>query len=130
MFLSPVDDQEIIRTVQNCKNKKSTNYSDINMSLIKNVITKIVQPFGHICNVSFHTGVFPNKMKNAKVVPLFKCGEKNVFTNYRPKSLLPQFSKFWRNYIIIGWKKSSKSMIYSVQVSMVLGLICQLLMLF
>ena len=92
MFLSPVDDQEIIRTVQNCKNK-STDYSDINMSLIKNVIKKIVQLFGHICHVSFQTGVFPSKMKIAKVVPLFKCREKNVFTNYRPISLLPQFSK-------------------------------------
>ena len=45
MFLSPVDDQEIIKPVQNLKNKKSTEYSDINMSLIKNAITKIVQPF-------------------------------------------------------------------------------------
>ena len=31
-------------------------------------------------------------MKIAKVVPLFKSGEKNVFTNYRPISLLPQLS--------------------------------------
>ena len=76
MFLSHVDDQEIIRMVQNCK--KSTDYSDINMSLIKNVITKIVQPFGHICNVSFQTGVFPSKIKIAKVVPLFKCGQKKI----------------------------------------------------
>ena len=91
MFLSPVDDQEIIRTVQNCKNKNSTDYSDINMSLIKNVITKIVQPFGHMCNVSFQTSVFPSKMKIAKVVPQFKCAEKNVFTNYMPISLLPPF---------------------------------------
>ena len=32
-------------------------------------------------------------MKIAKVVPLFKSGGKNVFTNFRPISLLPQFSK-------------------------------------
>ena len=44
-------------------------------------------------HLSFQTGVFPDKMKIAKVVPLFKSGEKNVFTNYRPTSLLPQFSK-------------------------------------
>ena len=38
-------------------------------------------------------GLFPSKMKIAKVVPLFKSGEKGVFTNYIPISLLPQFSK-------------------------------------
>ena len=63
MFLSPVDDLDIIRTVQNCKNKRSTDFSDISMNLIKKVISKIVKPFAHICNVSFQTGVFPNKMK-------------------------------------------------------------------
>ena len=90
MFLNPVDDQEIIRTVQSCKNKMSTDYNDINMSMVKQIINQIVRPFVHICNVSFQTGVFPDKMKIAKVVPLFKSCEKNVFTNYRPISLLPQ----------------------------------------
>ena len=47
----------------------------------------------HICNLSLTSGCFPDKMKVAKVVPLFKSGEMNVFTNYRPVSLLPQFSK-------------------------------------
>ena len=32
-------------------------------------------------------------MKVAKVIPLYKSGEKNLFNNYRPVSLLPQFSK-------------------------------------
>ena len=92
MFLSPVEDLELIRTVQHCKSKRSTDYSDINMNLIKKVITKIIKPFSQIYNVSLQTSVFPSKMKIAKVVPLFKSGEKNVFTNYRPISLLPQFS--------------------------------------
>ena len=81
MFLGLVDDLDIIRTVQNCKNKRSTDFSDISMSQLKKVISKIVKPFAHICNVSFQTGVFPNKMRN-----------KNVFTDYRPISSLPQFS--------------------------------------
>ena len=72
MFLSPVDDLEIIRTVPIVKNKRSTYFSDISMSLLKKVISKIVQPFAHICNVSFQTGVFPNKMKIAKVISLDK----------------------------------------------------------
>ncbi len=32
-------------------------------------------------------------MKTAKVIPLFKSGDKHEFTNYRPVSILPQFSK-------------------------------------
>ena len=71
MFLNPVDDQYIIRTVQNCNNKMSTDYNDINMLMVKTIITQIVRPFVHICNVSVQTGVFPDKMKIAKVVPLF-----------------------------------------------------------
>ena len=77
MFLDPVDDIEIIRTVQNCKNKTSTDFSDI--SLLKKVISKIVKPFAHICNVTFQTGVSPNKTKLAKVIPLCKSGEKKLF---------------------------------------------------
>ena len=32
-------------------------------------------------------------MKRAKVIPLYKTGNKHQFTNYRPVSLLSQFSK-------------------------------------
>ena len=32
-------------------------------------------------------------MKISKIIPLFKSGEKDNFINYRPVSLLPQFSK-------------------------------------
>lgn len=79
--------------VLNCKNKRSTDNSDINMTIIKRVITKIDKPFAYICNASFQMGVFPSMMKIAKVIPLIKSGEKNVFTNYTPMSLLPQFCK-------------------------------------
>ena len=33
-------------------------------------------------------------MKIARVIPLFKSGDKSLFTNYRPISVLPVFSKF------------------------------------
>ena len=69
----------------------STDFNDINMDFVKRVMTNIVKPCSHICNTSFISGIFPENMKIAKVVQLYKAGEKNLFTNYRPVSLLSQF---------------------------------------
>ena len=80
-------------TVQNFKSKMSTDCNDLNMSMVKSIIAHIVKHLKHIYNVSFNTGIFPNQMKIAKVIPIFKSGEKDVFTHYRPISLLPQFLK-------------------------------------
>ena len=41
----------------------------------------------------FNQGVFPNILKIAKVIPIFKSGEKSLIENYKPISLLPVFSK-------------------------------------
>ena len=44
-------------------------------------------------NLSLLNGVFPDIMIIARVIPLFKGGNTKEFSNYRPISLLPQFSK-------------------------------------
>ena len=58
-----------------------------------NIEPDVLKPFTYICNQSFLEGTFPEQMKTAKVIPLFKSGDKCLFTNYLPVSLLPQFSK-------------------------------------
>ena len=40
-----------------------------------------------------NTGIFPDNLKIAKVLPLFKKGNTYLFDNYRPISLLPCISK-------------------------------------
>ena len=44
-----------------------------------------------MCSTSFEYGVFPDNMKVA--ICFFKAGDRSVFSNYRPISLLSQFSK-------------------------------------
>lgn len=92
IFLGRVEKEEILSIVKSCASKGSTDCVGLDMILVKNIIEYIIEPLTYICNLSFSTGVFPEKMKIAKVIPLYKHGEKHVFSNYRPVSLLPQFS--------------------------------------
>lgn len=93
MVLNPIVDKEILNIVNQCKNKTSTDFNDLDMKVIKYTIESIVKPLTHIFNLSLQNGQFPHQMKIAKVIPLYKTGDKHHFTNYRPVSLLPQFSK-------------------------------------
>ena len=88
MFIKEVDEAEILNIVAQFEFEKSKDHDDINMFCLKYVIDSIVKPITYICNQSFITGVFPDKMKIAKVVPLLKAREKDIFTNYRPVSIL------------------------------------------
>ena len=93
IFLEVVTSQELGTIVNKVKNKTSFDADGVNMSVVKNIYHVIADPLTFICNLSLTSGVFPDKMKIAKVIPLFKSGDKNVYKNYRPVSLLPQFSK-------------------------------------
>jgi len=46
-----------------------------------------------IINQSISSGIVPDAMKIAKVIPVYKAKENNLFSNHRPISLLPAISK-------------------------------------
>ena len=47
----------------------------------------------YIFNILLQQGIFPENLKIAKVSPIYKKDEEFCLTNYRPKSVLPCFSK-------------------------------------
>ena len=75
------------------KTNKSPGYDDINFNVVKKCFGEINEPLRHLFNLSLENGIFPEKMKIAKVIPLFKYGDPENVTNYRPISVLPCFSK-------------------------------------
>ena len=72
---------------------KSTGPSSIPVRLLKISAPYIILPLCKLINLSFHTGVFPESIKVAKVVPAFKSGSSQAINDYRQISLLSVFSK-------------------------------------
>ena len=83
---------EVIKIIRNVK-EGSSGWDDISASVVKKTYSSFIEPITHILNISITKGVFPNELKIAKVIPLFKSGDTMIFSNYRPVSVLPVFSK-------------------------------------
>lgn len=55
--------------------------------VLKHIIDGIIIPSDNIFNLSLTSGIFPNALKETTIIPLFKQGNKNIYTNYRQISL-------------------------------------------
>ena len=74
---------------------KAPGFDNIPMHIIKNSIKYISNPLLHLINLSFGKGIFPDQLKIAKLIPIFKADDPEIFSNYRPISLLTNFSKLF-----------------------------------
>ena len=55
--------------------------------------------------MSVSKGLFPNVLKLARVIPIFKKGNKNDTSNYRPVSTISVFSKIFEYLMCNRLKK-------------------------
>ena len=63
------------------------------MWIVKNTIDLNSEPICSFDNFSIETGIVPDQLKIAHIIPIYKSGVNNLFTNYRPISVLPVFPK-------------------------------------
>ncbi|NQX84229.1 MAG: reverse transcriptase family protein, partial [Mycoplasmataceae bacterium] len=90
-----VNSGEVIKIISTLKSKDSCGVDGLSTRLLKTVAPNIIDTLTHLINLSLETGYIPNELKIAKIIPIYKSGEKNVYTNYRPISLLPAISKLF-----------------------------------
>ena len=57
------------------------------------------KPLAHIVNLSISSGIFPEFLKIARVIPVFKSGDRRLMSNYRPVSVLPIFSNVFERVV-------------------------------
>ena len=82
------------------KNGTSAGYDGINITVVKKNRHLICVPLCSIFNSRLSTGIFPNQIKIAKVIPDFKSGDRTNIQNNRPISALAIFSKKMKSVYI------------------------------
>ena len=100
-----------LKPMPNCGN------DGISTKLLKAIKQEICKPLAIIINQSLATGIFPDPLKIAKVIPLYKKGNRTLHDNYRPISILPSISKIFERVMFnqIHMYLSSHNLYYNGQ---------------
>ena len=93
MVLTPTTVHEINTLIKKLPNKSSYGFDNISNIMLKSLRTSITFPLCHIFNTSLIEGSFPDRMKVAEIIPLYKGKEMDKMINYQPISLLITLSK-------------------------------------
>ena len=118
MAVLPACQNEMITNVKNLK-QSSPGWDDLSSFIVKHTFHYIIEPLMHGSNLSITQVVFPHELKAAKVILSFQSNDHMVFSNYRPVSVLPLFSKIWTSYVqplVIVCKQMPITISFSIRV--------------
>ena len=96
---SLVDHNVTSKCVSSLASKNSSGHDGISLKLLKFLSSALVKPLTLIINQSLLTGIFPTKLKIARVLPSFKKDDVTLMDNYRPISLLTSTSKLFEKIV-------------------------------
>ena len=85
--------QPVSRPDKNLDASKSCGHDNVMPKVVKYLAAELAVPLTYIVNLTFITGKIPMDLKTSIIVPVYKMGDNQEFSNYRPISLLPCFSK-------------------------------------
>ena len=95
-----ISNSDTVRMIKNVKLSNSKGGDGISSDLLKLISNAISKSITLIINQSLRTGIFPDKLKIAKVIPIFKKDSKKLIKNYRQISVIPVISKIFEMAIL------------------------------
>lgn len=91
--LDPFYDLEIISVLNSFSKVDSVDSDGLSIKILKAFAINNISFLTNFINQSITLSNFPSSLKKATISPVFKAGDKNIFSNYRPISILPTFAK-------------------------------------
>ena len=99
VLLSRVTEDEIMNEINKLKQNKSPGQDEFTARFLKISSNMIVPILCEIFNLSIKTGEYPDPLKIAKVIPIFKKGDPSLASNYRPISVLSCINKMYEKIL-------------------------------
>lgn len=93
LFFQPTDENEVTVLINSLKSSQAVGHDNISNEILKRNKYAIAPPLTYLCNLSMSSGIVPDKLKIAEVIPIFKTGDALEPANYRPISLLSAVAK-------------------------------------
>ena len=87
--------EEFEKAFKKLEKKRSLCFDDINPNMVISSYNELLSPLFHICKLSLATGCFLEKLKIAKITPLFKSGGNK---SYKKTIVQFQYYLFFLNY--------------------------------
>ena len=88
-----INPQDVSRAIGKFKSSKSFGVYMISIKFLKIILLYISLPLAFIFTAFLRACKFPDAWKIARAISIYKEGEKNQRSNYRPISILPVISR-------------------------------------
>jgi len=92
-FKEKINMHEITKIINNLNDDTAAGYDEVTVKSLNAIAANIIEPLTYIYNLSISECTFPDKLKLAIIKPLFKNGDSTNINNYRPISMIINFTK-------------------------------------